>query len=89
MLTADRYLVSTLGLEPEHFHLEHLNEEALSHDWHVQPSCQRPKTRIRLSGAYSVQKIFWSTGKDAHSSTNPLSSKPFKVTGPAACMSIG
>jgi hypothetical protein len=32
-----------------------LNPNFPSHDWHVQPYCQRPKSRFRLSGAFSVQ----------------------------------
>jgi hypothetical protein len=41
------YLVRSLGLGPSHF----------SHDWHVQPSCQRPKSHFRLSGAFSGLSI--------------------------------
>jgi len=37
------YLVRSLGLGPIDF----------SHDWHVQPSCQRPNSHFRLSGAFS------------------------------------
>jgi hypothetical protein len=32
-----------------------LNSNISSHDWHVQPSCQRPKSHLRLSGAFSVR----------------------------------
>ena len=41
------YLVRSLGLGPIDF----------SHDWHVQPSCQRPKSHFRLSGALSGLSI--------------------------------
>ena len=55
---AESYLVSTLGLEPEHFHLVTRTKLPAphTHDWHVQPSCQRPNRLIRLSGAASVQR---------------------------------
>jgi len=28
-----------------------------SHDWHVQPSCQRPNRNLRLSGAFQSSRI--------------------------------
>ena len=57
------YLVRSLGLMPE----------SVSHDWHVQPSCQRPnrlppERREFSPGGTAVRR-------------NRLSSKPYKHTG--------
>ena len=91
---ADSYLVSTFRLEPEHFQHHPARTEVLAgclcadkicphhtHDWHVQPYCQRPKPPIRLSGAPSVHT-------DPLSQTAiRMSSKPFKRIACAARLS--
>jgi hypothetical protein len=68
------YLVRSLGFEPE----------SSSHDWHVQPSCQRPNRLPPERRAFSPGG-FRNERERSHLQRIRLSSKPVQVTSPAAC----